>query len=74
MPRPAKGRPADNVATIVVRFPPVVYSPARPLPILRIIVFIVVIVFMIVTFVIEQALPAVCPQFLVVLDGMAEMR
>ncbi len=38
------GRPADDVATIVVGFPPVDRSPAGPLPNFRVIVFVVVFV------------------------------
>ncbi len=36
------GQPADDVATIIVGFPPVVRSPAGPLPNFRVIVFVVV--------------------------------
>ncbi len=32
------GRPADNIATVVVRFPPIVRSPTQPLPILWVVV------------------------------------
>jgi hypothetical protein len=38
------GWPADDITTVVVRFPPFVCSPAWPLPILRIVVFIIVFV------------------------------
>jgi hypothetical protein len=56
-----KGRPADNVATVVVGFPPVVRSPARPLPILLVVVFVVVVLFVFVAVIVEQALPLVFP-------------
>ncbi len=51
--------------TIVVRSPPIVRSPVRPLTILLVIVFDVVIVFVIVfvvvAVIVEQALPLVFP-------------
>ncbi len=73
MPHAAKGRPVDYIATVVVRFPTVICSPMQPLPILRIVVFVVIIVFVVVAVIVKQALPPVCAQFLVALDGMAEM-
>jgi hypothetical protein len=60
-PHAAEGRPADDVATVVVGFPPVVRSPSRPLPILLVVVFVVVFVFVVVAVVVEQALPLVFP-------------
>ncbi len=60
-PHAAEGRPADDVATVVVGFPPVVRSPERPLPILLVVVFVVVVAFVVVTVVVEQALPLVFP-------------
>ena len=60
-PHAAEGRPADDVATVVVGFPPVVRSPARPLPILLVVLFVVVFVFVFIVVVGEQALPLVFP-------------
>jgi hypothetical protein len=61
MPHAAKGWPVDDVATVVVRFSPIVRSPARPLPILRAIVFVIVIVFIVVVVIIKKALPIIFP-------------
>jgi hypothetical protein len=61
MPPAAEGWPVDDVATVVVRFSPIVCYPARLLPILRAIVFIIVIVFVVVVVVIKKALPTVFP-------------
>ncbi len=61
-PPHASGRwPADNVAIVLVGFPPVIRSPAQPLPILRIIVFVVVVVFVVIAVIVVQALPVVFP-------------
>jgi hypothetical protein len=57
----AEGRPADDVTTIIVRFPPIIRSPAQPLPILHVIVFVVVVLFIIIVVVVKQALPLVFP-------------
>ncbi len=51
----------DKVATVVVKFPPVVRSPAQPLPILLVVVFIIVVLFVFVAVIVEQALLLVFP-------------
>jgi hypothetical protein len=60
-PHAAEGRPADNVATVIVGFPPVVRSPAQPLPILLVVIFVVVVALIVLAVVVEQALPLVFP-------------
>jgi hypothetical protein len=59
-PHTPNGR-LDDVATVVVGCPPIVRSPARPLPILCVVVFVVIVVFFIVAVVVENALPVVFP-------------
>ncbi len=61
LPHAAKGWPTEDIANVVVRFSPVVYSPTQPLPILLVVVFVVIVVFVFVMVVIEQALPLVFP-------------
>ncbi len=61
--RTAHGRRLDRCKWI----PPIICSPARPFPILRVIVnvaialFVVIVIFIVIAVVIEQALPVVFP-------------
>jgi hypothetical protein len=48
MPNTTEGWPADDVTTAVVGFPLVVRSPAHPLPILHVVVFVIIFVFIVV--------------------------
>jgi hypothetical protein len=67
LPNAPDGRPTDDVATVIVGFPPIVCFPTRPLPILCVVVFVVAVVFVVVVLfiivpaVVKQALPIVFP-------------